>query len=131
MVLDRRRKRSSKEAALDSDVPRACARGRRHLARRLSREECEEYSRQESWEISSNLFSALDTYGDGRLSIDELAAVSLEYFDTLATSQPERWVRVMIQKHDADGDGEVSPWPYLRPQGSPHAFACPIAPHLF
>ena len=105
-VFDRRHKRSSKEAALD-DVPRTSVRGRRHLARRLSREECEEYSRQQSWEISSNLFSALDTYGDGRLSIDELAAVSLEYFDTLATSQPERWVRVMIQKHDADGDGEV------------------------
>lgn len=100
----RRHKRSSKEAHLDDGSP-VQTRGRRQL--RLSREECLEYSRAEAAEISSSLFAALDTYEDGRLSIEDLTAVALDYFETLATVQPERWVRVMIQKHDLDGDGEV------------------------
>lgn len=127
-----RGKRSSKEALMDDPPPRPGPSRRRSLPRRLSREDCVSYSKQESSAISAQLFAAMDTHQDGRLTVDELTAVCLEYFATLATAQPERWVRVMIQKYDADEDGEVRDYAHTSqysemrdiPEHSPLRFAC-------
>ena len=53
----------------------------------------------------SQMFEACDTQQTGLIPSEDLVIEAVRYFSGLPTTQPETWIRSMINKHDEDRDG--------------------------
>ena len=66
------------------------------------------YSEADAATIASDCFVEYDACQSGLVSVDTLVAVTVNYFATLETHQPENWIRALVGKQDVDGDGHLS-----------------------
>ena len=57
--------------------------------------------------VASALFQR-EAPSDGLLPVDHLVDTAYRYFQGLPTSQPEKWIRSVIEKQDDDRDGLLS-----------------------
>ena len=58
--------------------------------------------------IAANVFAMLDANKTGMLTVERLVQVAKEHFDSQPTTQPESWIRSIINGYDDDCDGALS-----------------------